>query len=290
MWKLTPKLNNSVLTKKFYCYLYFLNFLQISFKKYFIKNIFDYKWFFNQTNYLELETKLKNIMYNSYSVKPSLKIGKKLNNKIFQKTLWKKTLITSFLYINTWIPTPTLTVHASFNIIYFFNNHSNVGVFNLKKIFQIWTNLLIFLKNLFFFNLNYLFFSSSYFKYESLALNWTKNKSLKYLWKYTNPFIFFLNNKTTLRNDIYFRWLSKKMIKLAFVIDIYYHKRTLHYLNKYKFVTIGPVPISSNFYTLFIAAPVSSNLVFSNLFFIRLLFKLNKLSYRDKYLQYKSFC
>ena len=89
-------------------------------------------------------------MYNSYSVKPSLKIGKKPNNKIFQKTLWKKTLITSFLYINTWIPTPTLTVHASFNIIYFFNNHSNVGIFNLKKIFQIWTNLLVFLKNFFF--------------------------------------------------------------------------------------------------------------------------------------------
>jgi len=48
-------------------------------------------------------------------------------------------------------------------------------------------------------------------------------------------------------------------------------------MQKFKFVTIGPVPISSNFYTLTLSLPVSNNLFFSNLYFVRLVLKMNKM-------------
>ena len=49
-------------------------------------------------------------------------------------------------------------------------------------------------------------------------------------------------------------------------------------MHKFKFVTIGPVPISSNFYTLTLSLPVSNNLFFSNLYFVRLVLKMNKMA------------
>jgi hypothetical protein len=200
----------------------------------------------------------------------------------------KKKIVLSFLRYNTWIPSTSLDVHHSFSNFYYFNKQSNLGVFNLKKALITWVNVLNFIQNLFFFNLAYVFFSSSYFKYESLSFNWSKNKHIKSLWRYTNPFIFFLSNKTTLYNDIYFKMLTKKAINVSFLIDVYYHKRTLYYLHKYKFITVGPVPISSNLYLLNIAFPTSSNSVFSNLFFIKLIIKIKKMVLYNKFQKYRS--
>lgn len=187
-----------------------------------------------------------------------------------------KNLFTLFTNVNTLLPGEKLVPHFSFVSLYYFNKQANVGYFNFKKVFNVWMTLLSFLLNLFFYKIEYLFFSSSYFRYENLALNWSTNKNLKQIWRYTDPFLFFLNNKTTLKNDSYFYTLKKKRLNVAIVVDLYYHKRTLHYLNRYKFFTLGPVPVSSNFYSLNIAFPVSANSLFSNLFFIRLLFKLRK--------------
>ena len=121
-------------------------------------------------------------------------------------------------------------------------------------------------------------FSTNYFKYETLSLNWKNANKLTYLWKYTNSFYFFINNKMTLHNELYFKNLLSKDFRCAFIIDLYYHKNTLHLLNKFKFITVGPVPLSSNLYSLYLSLPVPSNSVFSNLFFFRLILKLKKLN------------
>ena len=88
--------------------------------------------------------------------------------------------------------------------------------------------------------------------------------------------MFFLNNKTTLRNKRYFYFLTLLGYRLAFITDIYYHSKTVYYLNHFKYISVGPVPLSSNFYLLTIAVPTSSNFLFSNLFFLRLIIKLKK--------------
>jgi len=189
-----------------------------------------------------------------------------------------KKLFLSFIHINVFLPNTRLIPHFSYRTLYVYNSKHNVGYFNFTKTWCVWKNILNFICNLFFYNLSHMYFSSSYFRYESLTLNWHLTKNIKQFWKYSSPFLFFLNNKTTRLNDHYFYFLRNNDTRVIIVVDVYYHKRTLHYLRKYKFYTVGPVPISTDFYTLDLAFPVSSNSVFSNLFFIRLLFKFYKIT------------
>lgn len=220
---------------------------------------------------------LKTLTHSNFSVKILNKSNLISPKKDYVSNVSKKYLALAILQFNTWMPFPFFTVHFSFVNFYYYNHQSNLGVFNIQKLVTVWLNVLTFVQNLFLFNLNYLFFSASYFKYETLSLNWSNCRYLRYLWKYTAPFTFFLNNKMSLHCKRYFHMLGKTDSKVAFVVDIYYHKWTLHYLREHKFITIGPVPISSNFYTLTITFPLASNGVFSNLFFIRLVFRLNKI-------------
>lgn len=136
--------------------------------------------------------------------------------------------------------------------------------------------MIFLIQHLFYFRLQYQVFTSSYFKYEGLALNSKIIKRTRHLWRYTTPFIFFLSNKTDYKNTVYFKLLKSLGINIFFIIDPVYHKGTLQYCQKYKFVTVGPVAISSNFYTLNFPIPVAANSVFSNLFCLRLLFKLEQ--------------
>ena len=188
--------------------------------------------------------------------------------------MFSKDLFKSFMHLNTLLPTPKIEPHASFNSFYIYNKASNVGFFNVKKVLHVWHNIIIFMTNLFFYNLKHVAFGSSYFKKEIVALNWHGFSFTRTSWRYTHAFMYFFKNKTTRANSIYFDYLTRCSYRIAFIIDMYYHSRTIYYCNKFKVITIGPVPISSNFYSLSIALPVSSNMAFSSLFFLRLVFKL----------------
>jgi hypothetical protein len=257
-----------------------------------LKNLFNYlvldhlllcqiKLIFKNINLLSPKPSYKSIFKSSFSIDINFFEKSIYRHKSYFKksseTMFNRTLFLTFLHVNTWLPTPRVTVHPSFNIFYFFNKDLNLGCFNIKRIFNLWSNVLIFITNIFFYKLDYLVFGTSYFKYEILSLNWNLVKFNELLWKYTQPFTFFLSNKTTLRNKQYFYYLALINYRLAFVIDIHYHVKTIYYFNYFKYISVGPVPISSNYYTLSLAMPMSSNFLFSNLFFIRLILKLKKI-------------
>lgn len=219
------------------------------------------------------KSKIKELSFTTKRLDP--KGFTKVNKK---RPIWKESLFKVFLRFNTWIPYNDITVHATFVNYYYINTHYNTGFFNIKKLFNTWINILLILTNIFFYQLNYTVFSNSYFRYEVLSLNWQYNVLFRKALKYNYAFICFFNNKTTAQTEVYFRRLIRLKYKIAFVVDIYYHKRTLHYFNKLKFITIGPVPISSNLYSLTFAVPAATNSVFSNLFFLRLVLKLQRLN------------
>lgn len=208
----------------------------------------------------------------------------KLNQKPNVSNQITKQLFKCFLIVNTFFSKRYLTPHASFRQFYFYNHHNNIGVWSLSKLFTSWQETLFLIQNIMNFKIKYFVFTSSYFRYESLALNWKSITLLKNLWRYTTPFIFFLNNKTTSANDNYFARLKTSDVHLFFIVDPIYHTKTLHYCWKYKFLTVGPVSIAANFYTLNYPIPVATNSVFSNLFFLRLLFKLEVLSSETNFL------
>lgn len=276
LWKIKDNGNTEISFCKLNFLTSILNFLQ--FERY--GSIFSSRapkklWLF--IKFIKFERFMsKSLEKYSHSRQQIIKEDPLRIKSVFLKKSWKKSIAVSFLKINMWIPNPTLQVHQSFIVLYYYNSQSNVGVFNLKKLLSVWSSALVFVQNLIVYNLHYVLFSTSYFKYESLAVNWENNKQLKTLWRYSHPFLFLLNNNMTQKSDLYFRYLQRRIVKIALVVDVYYHKRTIYYLNKYKFITIGPVPLSSSFYTLNVAFPSSSNSIFSNLFFIRLLFHLKK--------------
>ena len=236
------------------------------------------KNFFNTNLFL-----IRNVFFRkekfSSSYRMFFKLG--LTNSDFKTSkknfVFSKNNLQFFIKLTSSVINKKLSIHHSYNS-YFYKSSVNIGIININKIFSLWKNIIEFLKNIFYFNLKYLTFSNSYFKYETLSLNWGISRNLTHLWKYTNVFFFFISSKMTLSSEFYFKNLLSKGFRSAFVIDLYYHKNTLHFLNKFKFVTIGPVPLFSNLYTFYISLPVVSNSVFSNLFFLRLILKLKKLN------------
>ena len=258
---------NKILTNNYNNFI-ILNFLSQNFlyhkslfKKFFLmKNTFFCKKF--------------NVSYKLFFKKKLDSSCFKLYNKSF--TLSKNNLY-FFVKLTNSVINKKLNIHHSYSS-YYYQTSANINVININKLFSLWKNIINFLVNLFYFNLKYLVFSNSYFKYEVLSLNWKATNNLTHIWKYTDIFFFFINSKMTLINILYFKNFLLNNFKCVFVIDLYYHKNTLHFLNKFKFITIGPVPLFSNLYSFYISVPTVSNSIFSNLFFLRLVLKLKKLN------------
>jgi hypothetical protein len=253
------------------------------------RNIFGKK-FIALKNMIHIKSKMKLSFKSLFRLKhilntntmPSIK-GDLILSK--SNLILNRDIFNTLIKINGWSTNEKLLIHHSFRNYYHFTS-SNLSFVNLSKIFILWNNILLFITNVFFFRIDYLVFSNTYFKYETLALNWSTTKYFRYIWKYSTFFIFFLNNKTTFSTESFFRSLISNNLRLSFVVDLHYHRKSLFYLNKFKFISVGPVPLSSNLYILSLALPVSSNSTFSNLFFFRFLLKIKK--FNSNYL-YKSY-
>ena len=101
---------------------------------------------------------------------------------------------------------------------------------------------------------------------------------LKHLWRFSKLFVSFVDTNVYGNLFFFFRYLKIKNINLFLVIDIIYHSRTLHFLHRFTYFTLGPVPMTQSCYSLSVSLPVSSNSVISNLFFMRLILKLKSLT------------
>lgn len=269
-WNL--KIHNNTTNNTFFSLVKWI----IHFKKWFFNNFkLSNDWNLLLLNNLHLSINFKTVFF-SYTNPNLIRNTYHTNFKNLTNQIWSKKLYLAYIKLNAGFNQSTLQPHNSQQVYYYLNKQSNIGIWNVTKLVSVWHNILTFIENIFFYSVEYLIFSNNYFKYESLSLNWKKLALIKSFWKYTYPFIFFLNNKTTQKTELYFRFLLQKGFRVSFVIDIFYHKKTIFYFNKLKFISIGPTPVSSNLYLLNLSLPVNSNSVFSNLFFIRFLLKLKK--------------
>jgi hypothetical protein len=210
---------------------------------------------------------------------PEKNFSKRFSKNLFVTAPINKTMFFSFIKLNLSVKNRNLFVHKSHTTYYFYNNRLGLGIFNLKKTFSSWVNLVGFIKSLIFYKNKHLVFGNSYFKYEVLSLNHFLNPNF-FTWRYSNPATFLISNKVSSALEHYFHYLLEINLRLIFIIDVFYHKKTVLMLRKMNFILIGPVPITSSLYTLDVAMPVSSNSIFSNLFFIRLILFFKKECYR----------
>ena len=249
-------------TNNFLRYNYILNNLNI-----FLKNSS------NKIDTLSLENDFK-FFYSSQHISKSTILSFHTKPQFFtisrQENLFALKSFKMYMKINVY-NSSNLRVHSSFFTTYLSFASANVSLINVRKFFQYYKTFFNFVSNIFYYKLPFLSFSSSSFKREILSLNWSYLSKFSYMWKYTKPFFFFTPNKIRNEMSVLLENYTLMNFHTAMVLDVFYHARTIHYLNITGFYTFGLVPTNTSKYTLNFALPTTQESILSQVFFIRFL-------------------
>lgn len=180
-------------------------------------------------------------------------------------------LFTSFVRVNMASQNELTMPHYTFRSFYLTHSKGGLAIITLPKLFQRWKSCYFLLHNLYYHNVSILTFSPSFFKKEVLALNWTFHKQFQFMWRYTRPFLVHKPNKITNHGDFVFRNLRALGLSVGIVTDVLYHTKTIYYLKRTTFYSIGLVPTIYNAYTVDFALPTAYESMFTQIFFIRFL-------------------
>ena len=181
------------------------------------------------------------------------------------------------------MPSSVLRLHPSW-ISFFLMNHSggNVHV-SLSKFFLRWRRLYYFLFNIYFFNLGIIYFGNIFFKNDINSLNWSVLGRTESLFRYAHNFFTLKPSRIFNQGWVLFYKLRLSGLNLAFVCDLRFHKKTLYYLRRVQFFTIGIVPINYNQLLLDFALPSSSDNYTTQLFMLHFTRSLKKTAELHKY-------
>lgn len=251
-------------------------------KKFFFFNFFNFRNTFSGHSFL-----------NNYSKeKINFSINKLSSNKIFTTvedlyrfndgypfTNFKKILfrfIKMIFFFNYTLPS-FYTKHAHFyNFFFLKNNNQTLTIFNAYKLLKRWENSYLLIFNIFYYNYNPLVFSNPLFKNFTLPLNWFINKWDIKIWKYYFSFFIYRTNRYSTKVDFFYQKLKEHNFEFFLITDSLYHFKNLYYFKKHFFFTVGIVTANTNPWILDypIFSFIDSYLI--QLFFIKLIFYINK--------------
>lgn len=183
---------------------------------------------------------------------------------------------TYFLKVNTYATINDFKVHFNWKHFFLYNTRGLTSFVNVSRLFLQWKRSYIFLFHIFYYKFSVLFFSNTILKHEVNALNWESSLFLKKTWRYIVPFFTLKPSKIFNYGWWIFYKLKLKNYNIACVLDIFYHRKTLYYLNRAEFYTIGLVP--ANYNPLLVDFPIlaSSDSFFTQLFFLNYLTKIKQ--------------
>jgi hypothetical protein len=185
-------------------------------------------------------------------------------------------LFKPYLVLNTVFYTFRYKVHASFAFFFLRHVAGGTSVVSIRKLFIRWKDAYLLLFNLFYYKIDLLVFGTSVFKDELLGLNWDVFSRLKISWRYTRPFLFHRPNKIDRLGDWLFTRIRLFGINSAFILDVSYHKKTIHYLHRTGFYTIGAVPTTLHIKSVNFALPTSLDSGLTQSFFLRFTLVIKK--------------
>jgi energy-converting hydrogenase Eha subunit C len=233
----------------------------------------------------------KNPFYNNFLTQDFKSIGNKtvldynspngLTSKPFTKlpTKLQKPLIhlfRVFVRVNMSSQSELTAPHHSFRTFYLSNMAGGLTIISIPKLFQKWKSSYFLLFNLYYHGVDMLTFSPAFFKREVLSLNWAFHKNFQFMWRYTRPFLVFKPNKITNHGDFVFRKLRALGLSVGIVTDVLYHNKTIYYLKRTGFYSIGLVPTIYNAYTVDFAIPTAYDSIFTQIFFVRFLIRVKQ--------------
>jgi len=197
-------------------------------------------------------------------------------------------LFRTYLRVTSVSSTGLFAVHPHFRFMFLRHSASASTVASISGVLTRWQSAYYFLFNLFYFNMEVMVFGTSFFKKELLSFNWKTTNHLKFMWRYTLPFLFLRSNKITNYGYFVFNRLRMLGMRTAFVVDVLYHNKTLYYLHRSNFYTLGVVPTNYSPFLVNFAIPTAVDSVFTQLFFVRFVIRVRQASQAWRYSLSKS--
>lgn len=183
-------------------------------------------------------------------------------------------LFCTFLKVNVNVGPRIFAPHPSFYFFFIRNAKGGAVVANMAKLFTRWKDIYHLFFNLNYYKVELLTFGTPFFKDEVLAANWRILVKWKFMWKFTRTYFYLQPTKITNHGDFVFSQLRLSGLNVAVVFDTPYHLKTLYYLHRRGFYSIGPVPINYSSDLVDFAVPTGVNSIFTQLFFLRFMFQI----------------
>ena len=252
-----------------------------------INNYSSFRLYCNYFRYINFFTKdnknfnLRNAYTKQYNLrfKTKVPIRPKLVSQVYTFKLFKV-----FLKFSLFNGSNYFSKHSALKFNYLSPNIKGSAT-SLNGLFSKWINLFFLISNIFYYDIRFLTFSNSFFIKEVSTLNWNffKKSNSKGLWRLTQPFIFFKVSQIVNYGPILFKKLKFKGFNISLIIDPLYHLKTLYYLKNNNMFIISLTSSSSRIKSVDLSIPINTNSVFSQLFFIRLIFSISKNVNFNKY-------
>ena len=137
--------------------------------------------------------------------------------------------------------------------------------------------------SVYYFNTKIVYFGTPVFKTETLALNFNHFNNLTHLWRYVRCFFFLIPLQLDYYFDFALNHLKLKGFHTAFILDTSFHRRSISFLVRNRFYTVGLISSRSDRRIVGFAIPLGGDSVFFQLFFVRLLFSLKRSSHDSKF-------
>jgi len=245
------------------------------------QNPFFVNFLENEFKFTGLRSSIFDIRASRHTIKPSVPYA-------FPKEKSMLALFKVFIKVNV-VSANTITVpHASFRLYFIRNRCGGAAIMSLPKLFNRWKSAYYLTYNLYYYRVEMLTFAPSFFKNEVLSLNWQDLHRFKYIWRYTRPFLTFKSNKITNHAEFVFRRLRLLGMGIGLVTDILYHHKTIYYLRRSAFYSIGLVPSIYHINSVDFAIPTTYESILMQVFFVKFLTRTRQTALAMRHVELKT--
>ena len=237
------------------------------------KTLFEKSFLYKDFKMTGRKNEIVNILSVSSPKKSKMKLNSSTNTKLLRSF---KTFLVGSMSTSHQVFTP----HSSFASFYVTQKKGGASIINLGKFFQKWKLSYYLFYNLFYYKIYLLTFTSSFFKKEALAFNWSECRQFEHTWRYIKPFLFLKPNKINDSAEFIFRKLKYLQLNTALITDISYHQKTIYYLKRLNYFTLGLVPTLYHLKSVDFAIPVASESLLNQVYFVRFILSIKQNSLR----------
>ena len=191
---------------------------------------------------------------------------------------WLKPSFKLFISVSLYNTKKIISPHHTFRSDGYLSASSNGGFSDIKLFFNAYKSFFYLLYSVLYFNVPKLIFTNNIFREEACSINWEHLSRNTFIFRYNYHSIFFRPSKLDDKLPLLFRLFKQSGIASAFIIDSLYHSKNIYYLHRFNFYTIGFVEGNKPKYTLNTALPSLGDSVTGQLFFIRSLLLIRRIT------------